>query len=224
MPRLLGGATLTEIENRAHGLLHTHELLSGLAPGWRFGFETAASRTALCRHRDKTIAMAVSYALRAPWHEIVDTLLQEIAHAIVGPDHKHDRVWKAKAREIGCTAERCTSLQHSVGGWLGRCSTCSRAWTRHRLTAKMRTAASAPGAGPASPGNATATEPPPAHARPRPVNNSAPPDLPSRGARALGCRTHIVNHAVRSCRTPDSLCHSALASARNPLRRRCRGL
>jgi len=139
-----GGATLTEIEARAHGLLHTHELLSGLSPGWRFGFETTASRAAVCRHRDKTIAMALSYALRAPRHEIVDTLLHEIAHAIVGPNHKHDRVWKAKAREIGCTAERCTSLQHSVGGWLGRCTTCSRTWTRHRLTTKMRTRAICP--------------------------------------------------------------------------------
>ena len=116
-----------------------HELLHGLAAGWRFGFETTASRAAVCRHRDKTIAMSLSYALRAPWHEIVATLLHEIAHAIVGPHHKHDRVWKAKAREIGCTAERCTSLQHSVGGWLGRCNTCRRTWTRHRLTTKMRT-------------------------------------------------------------------------------------
>ena len=134
-----GGATLAEIEDHAHRLLQTHELQSGLSPGWRFGFETTANRAGVCRHRDKTIGMTVSYALRAPWHEIVDTLLHEIAHAIVGPKHKHNRVWKAKAREIGCTAERCTSLQHSVGGWLGRCSTCSSTWTRHRLTAKMRT-------------------------------------------------------------------------------------
>ena len=139
-----GGATLTEIEDRAHNLLHTHQLLSGLSPGWRFGFETTASRAAVCRHRDKTIAMAVSYALRAPWHKIVDTLLHEIAHAIVGPAHRHDRVWKAKARDIGCTAQRCTSLQHTVGGWLGRCGTCNRTWTRHRLTAKMRTRAICP--------------------------------------------------------------------------------
>ena len=134
-----GGATLAQIESRAHGLLHTHELLHGLSAGWRFGFEATASRAAVCRHRDKIIAMSLSYALRAPWHEIVDTLLHEIAHAIVGPHHKHDRVWKAKAREIGCTAERCTSLQHSVGGWLGRCNTCRRTWTRHRLTTRMRT-------------------------------------------------------------------------------------
>ena len=136
-----GGATLAEIEDRARSLLRTHELLNGLAPGWRFGFETTASRAGVCRHREKTIALTVSYALRAPWHEIVDTLLHEIAHAIVGPKHRHDRVWKAKAREIGCSGQRCTSLRHTVSRWVGRCPTCRRTWTRHRLSARMRAGA-----------------------------------------------------------------------------------
>jgi SWI/SNF-related matrix-associated actin-dependent regulator 1 of chromatin subfamily A len=32
-----------------------------------------------------------------------DTILHEIAHAIVGPHHGHDEVWRGKAVEIGCT-------------------------------------------------------------------------------------------------------------------------
>ncbi len=133
-----GGATLPEIEALAADLLRTHELTSGLGPGWRFHFETTANRAGVCRHGAKTIGMAVSYALRAGWRDIRDTLLHEIAHAIVGSTHHHDSVWKAKAREIGCSAERCTTLTHSAGRWIARCASCGRTWVRHRLTARLR--------------------------------------------------------------------------------------
>jgi hypothetical protein len=39
--------------------------------------------------------------------EIVDTILHEIAHALVGPRHGHDTVWKAKCTDIGARPERC---------------------------------------------------------------------------------------------------------------------
>ena len=39
--------------------------------------------------------------LRAPWGDIRDTLLHEIAHAIVGPGHAHDAVWQTR-----CAAHR----------------------------------------------------------------------------------------------------------------------
>lgn len=61
-----GGATLAEIEALAADLLRTHELASGLGPGWRFHFETTANRAGVCHHRTKTIAMAVSATRCAP--------------------------------------------------------------------------------------------------------------------------------------------------------------
>lgn len=140
-PGPAGGVALAETEARAHALIRTHELVSGLAPGWRFTFEVAANRAGVCRYAPKTIGISLSYAIRAPWHEINDTLLHEIAHAIVGPKHHHDRVWKAKARQIGCSAQRCTSLRHTVSRWVGRCPSCRRTYTRHRLTARLRTGA-----------------------------------------------------------------------------------
>lgn len=33
------------------------------------------------------------------WKQV---LLHEIAHALLGPDHGHDQVWKDKALQIGC--------------------------------------------------------------------------------------------------------------------------
>ncbi len=55
--------------------------------------------------------------------EVLDTILHEIAHALVGPQHGHDAVWRAKAREIGCSGERCVSSDSArvPGDWVGRC-------------------------------------------------------------------------------------------------------
>ena len=38
--------------------------------------------------------------------EVRDTILHEIAHAIVGIDHGHDHAWKAACREIGARPQR----------------------------------------------------------------------------------------------------------------------
>ena len=37
---------------------------------------------------------------------IENTVLHEIAHAIVGAEHHHDRVWRDCAQRIGCTGDR----------------------------------------------------------------------------------------------------------------------
>jgi len=33
--------------------------------------------------------------------QVRDTILHEIAHALVGPGHGHDKVWQAQARKVG---------------------------------------------------------------------------------------------------------------------------
>ena len=75
-------------------------------------------RGGVCRHEERRIDLSVSFCQRATRAEIEDTLLHEIAHAIVGYEHRHDDVWKAKAREIGCTAERCHQVTHTVARWV----------------------------------------------------------------------------------------------------------
>lgn len=46
-------------------------------------------------------------------HEVRDVILHEIAHALVGVDHQHNHVWKAKCREIGARPEQYASLDRS---------------------------------------------------------------------------------------------------------------
>lgn len=94
--------TLRVVRKLAETLLAEH----GLA-GWGFDFDHATRRAGCCDYRRKRISLALQLARRASEEEITDTLLHEIAHALVGKKHNHDAVWRAKAQEIGSSGERC---------------------------------------------------------------------------------------------------------------------
>jgi hypothetical protein len=48
---------------------------------------------------------------------IRDTILHEVAHALVGENHNHDEAWRAKAIELGATGETLVSIS-AIGFWL----------------------------------------------------------------------------------------------------------
>ncbi len=129
---------LTEVAALGEHLIQEHQVRSGLKAGWQFAFDLAPARGGLCRYRDKQITLSVTYCLKASKEEIADTILHEIAHAIVGPKHGHDATWKAAAQQIGCTAERCHHVQHTPPRWCGQCG-CGQQWERQRLTQRART-------------------------------------------------------------------------------------
>ena len=128
--------TLLEIEALAHRLLTKFKSDGTLPHAWAFGFDLATSRAGVCRYSERRIDLSVSYCLAATRAEIEDTVLHEIAHAIVGPRHNHDAVWKAKAREIGCAGERCHRVQHSTPKWVGECG-CGQQWFRQTLQRRI---------------------------------------------------------------------------------------
>ena len=128
--------TLREIEGMGNRLLSAFRSNGTLPSGWVFGFDLATSRAGVCRYVEKRIDLSVSYCLAATRAEIEDTILHEIAHAIVGPRHNHDTVWKAKAREIGCVGERCHRVQHSTPKWIGECG-CGQQWFRQTLQRRI---------------------------------------------------------------------------------------
>ena len=131
--------SLTEVAALGKQLIEEHEVKSGLKVGWQFAFDLAPARGGLCRYAEKQIVLSVTYCLKASKEEIVDTILHEIAHAIVGPKHGHDATWKAAARRIGGTAERCHYIQHTLPRWYGQCG-CGQQWKRQRLSQRARTA------------------------------------------------------------------------------------
>ena len=55
----------------------------------------------LCSHNDCCIIVNAHHVDQNPDSEIKDTILHEIAHALVGPNHGHDPTWVTKAKEIG---------------------------------------------------------------------------------------------------------------------------
>ena len=125
--------TAEEVENTAIELMKKHGL-----DDWRFEFDVASSRGGLCNYRTKLIKLSMSYAMKAMPSEVKNTILHEIAHALVGAGHKHNNVWQAMARAIGCSGDRCHSVEHTQSKYVGHCECNGKERKRDRLTSKAR--------------------------------------------------------------------------------------
>ena len=62
-----------------------------------------------CSHKRKEIMLSKSITELNTEELVKDTILHEIAHALVGARHGHNFVWKMKATEIGCSPSRTAS-------------------------------------------------------------------------------------------------------------------
>ncbi|MBM6404151.1 SprT-like domain-containing protein [Phycicoccus sp. CSK15P-2] len=118
----LGRALLTE-----HGL-----------DGWTVVADRAKTRAGVCRFGRRQIGISGPLTALHDEAEVRDTLLHEIAHALVGPEHGHDAVWREAAVRIGCTGERCVPADapRVPGDWLGRCPA-GHERTRHRAPTRL---------------------------------------------------------------------------------------
>ena len=105
--------------------------------GWRLRLDHARRRAGQCDYTNKIISLSRHYVRYAEENHIRDTLLHEIAHALVGPFHGHDAVWRKKAREIGCTATRCHTLTFSHAKWKMRCPNGCFEAERHRRSQNL---------------------------------------------------------------------------------------
>ena len=68
---------------------------------WRIKLDHARRRAGQCDYNKKEISLSRHYVRYAEMDHIRDTILHEIAHALVGPHHGHDAVWRQQARAIG---------------------------------------------------------------------------------------------------------------------------
>lgn len=125
---------LNDAQSLAVAKLHEH----GLTPEWGFKFDRAAQRAGQCRYRDRTITLSRFYVENNDEAEVTDTILHEIAHALVGGGHGHDYTWKRKCLEIGGNARRTTHGQSNVPyKWEGTCPN-GHVVGRRRLTQSVR--------------------------------------------------------------------------------------
>ena len=120
---------LTEASRLASGLMVRHGLV-----GWRLVFDDAKTRAGVCRFERREIGLSRPLLSVYGVEQVTDTVLHEIAHALAGPRHGHDRVWRATALRIGCTGERCLPAEAPGvdGAWVGVCP------AGHRTTAHRR--------------------------------------------------------------------------------------
>ncbi len=114
----------------ADKLLDEHGLIE---KGWRFSFDRAKRRAGSCKFSKKEITIAKAYAEQQERMEIKNTILHEIAHALVGSQHGHSQIWRKKAKEIGCDASRCHHIVFSKPKYVLTCYNRCFEVSRHRV-------------------------------------------------------------------------------------------
>ncbi|NJC66977.1 SprT family zinc-dependent metalloprotease [Planosporangium flavigriseum] len=107
--------------------------------GWRLVFDNAKSRAGVCRSDCREIGLSRVLMSLYSEAEVRDTVLHEIAHALVGAGHGHDKVWRATALRIGCSGARCVSSESPTaeGAWVGVCPAGHRS-TLHRRPIRVK--------------------------------------------------------------------------------------
>ncbi len=105
-------------------------LIAEFAPvGWQFGWMNEKTVNGRCYYNIKTIKLSRHLTpLRTP-EAVRQTIMHEICHALTGPGHGHDAVWKAKMRSFGLPADRCsqdTVDRSSISNWEGKCPGCGK--------------------------------------------------------------------------------------------------
>lgn len=121
----------------------TRELLArhGLT-GWTVTFGNAKHRAGVCSYAKRTIGLSRFVMAVRSHEETLMTITHEVAHAIVGAGHGHDRVWALKHRELGGNGKRCydsAEVRHAAAAvalWVGTCDH-GQSFPRHRAPKRL---------------------------------------------------------------------------------------
>jgi predicted SprT family Zn-dependent metalloprotease len=123
---------LIDANTAAHQLVSHH--LAG--QGWRIGWNTNKSRMGVCKYATKTLEFSSILMKEVSNEEAINTILHEIAHALMGPGHDHSAAWAAQHRAIGGNGKRCWNnpeLIAKVAKWVMTCQNCGTKAYRNRL-------------------------------------------------------------------------------------------
>lgn len=106
---------------------------------WRYTLDNAVRRNGACFHGQKRISMSRKVLEAMTMEQFMNTLHHEIAHALVGPGHGHDAVWRDMHYTLGGNGRRCSQVDtsHIVPKWLGTCPN-GHTISRHRLTKRAK--------------------------------------------------------------------------------------
>ena len=104
---------------------------------WKLDLDNAKVRAGACFFKEKKISFSKNFIKNSNEAEIYDTILHEIAHALVGPKHGHGIVWKNMAKRLGCSAKRCHSLEFSDYKWIRYCKNSCWEQKTHRRKSNL---------------------------------------------------------------------------------------
>jgi predicted RNA-binding Zn-ribbon protein involved in translation (DUF1610 family) len=108
------------------GLVKGQELVNEFLEGWTVKGEPLFTKTlGRCLYGSRIILIGSYYVRYNDWTEVKGTVLHEIAHALC-PGHGHDRVWRAKALEIGSSGEVVHCPEYSSVRNVVSCLSCGR--------------------------------------------------------------------------------------------------
>lgn len=115
----------------AKSLMAEHGLIE---KGWQFKFDRAKRRFGLCSYKRQTISLSLHLTLLNDEEHVKDTIIHEIAHALAPRGAHHGPEWKAVARSLGHSGERCYSdaVEAPAHTWIGTCPYCGLEIQRHR--------------------------------------------------------------------------------------------
>lgn len=127
---------LSWVQDEAEKLFVDHGL-----HGWSFRWDNAKLRFGACHFGHNYISISRPLAMVNGENEIRETLLHEVAHAIAGPMHDHDRVWQDIAISLGASPARCydPNVVTEVGDhkYEAHCGECGYISKRYRWSHKM---------------------------------------------------------------------------------------
>lgn len=124
-------ATARELMDR-HGLTDR---------GWTLKLDRAKTRNGRCSYTTRTIQLSQPLIKSRAEEDVINTILHEIAHALTGPGHGHDAVWRRQHIAIGGNGKRCTGGEGVSGRYVGTCPKGHKR-TRHRMSKAITVGAS----------------------------------------------------------------------------------
>ena len=129
-------AKMTETQALGNTLLKEHGLTE---QGWKFCLDSSKQRVGECRFDEKEIGVSLYYLERSTKAEILDTILHEIAHALLGSGHGHDMEWKLMCLRIGAKPERLAgeeAVSSAKPNYRIKCNNCG--WFTDRFRMRRR--------------------------------------------------------------------------------------
>ena len=83
--------------------------------GWTFAVSRGKNILGSCSYRTKAIKISKYLIQLGTDEEVRNTVLHEVAHALVGGAAGHGHIWRMKCRQIGlANPERCSTVSYDV--------------------------------------------------------------------------------------------------------------